>query len=117
MKRSVNLEPGLAFRVDITDAALNDAETFVEYVRGERSDPLGAERWWNGLLDTLFSLEHSPGRGSPVVEVALRSRELRQIVYHSHRIIYHLDEPREVVRVLRIYHGSRRALRSRDVPR
>jgi plasmid stabilization system protein ParE len=107
----------LAFRVDITEAALADAEDFVEYVRREKGDPIGAERWWNGLLDALWSLEHSPGRGSLVVEAALRTRDLRQILYHSHRIVFHLDEPREVVRVLRIYHGSRRALRQGDVPR
>jgi hypothetical protein len=52
----------LAFRVDITDAALADAEDFVEYVRREKRDTVGAERWWNGLLDALFSLEQQPGR-------------------------------------------------------
>ena len=107
----------MAFRVDITEAALADAEDFVEYVSREKGDTARAERWWNGLLDALFSLEQSPGRGSLVVEAALRTRELRQILYHSHRIVFHLDEQREVVRVLRIYHGSRRALRKRDVPR
>lgn len=105
----------MAFRVDITDAALADAEDFVEYVRSEKSDLIGAERWWNGLLDALFSLEQHPGRGSLVVEEALRARRLRQIRYESHRIIFDVDEPREVVRVLRIYHGSRRELRQIDV--
>jgi plasmid stabilization system protein ParE len=107
----------LAFRVDITDAALADAEDFVEYVRSDKSDPVGAERWWNGLLDALFSLEQHPGRGSLLVETALRTRGLRQIRYESHRIVFDLDEPREIVRVLRIYHGSRRELRQSDVPR
>jgi hypothetical protein len=69
----------LAFRVDITEAALADAENFVEYVSREKGDTAGAERWWNGLLDALFSLEQSPGRGSLVVEAALRTRGLRQI--------------------------------------
>jgi plasmid stabilization system protein ParE len=68
-------------------------------------------------LDALFSLEQSPGRGSMVIEAALRTRDLRQIIYHSHRIVFHLDEQCEVVRVLRIYHGSRRALPQRDVPK
>jgi plasmid stabilization system protein ParE len=45
----------LAFRVDITEAALADAEDFVEYVRREKRDPAGAERWWNGLLEALQS--------------------------------------------------------------
>jgi plasmid stabilization system protein ParE len=68
-------------------------------------------------LDALFSLEQWPGRGSLVVEAALRTRGLRQILYQSHRIVFDLDEQREIVRVLRIYHASRRELRQRDVPR
>jgi hypothetical protein len=92
----------LAFRVDITEAALADAENYVEYVRREKGDTVGAERWWNGLLDALFSLEQLPARGSLVVEAALRTRRLRQILYQSHRIVFHLDEQREVVRVLQI---------------
>jgi len=107
----------LAFRVDITDAALDDAKEFVEYVRIEKRDAVGAERWWNGLLDALLSLEQQPGRGSLLVEAALRTRGLRQILYQSHRIVFDLDEQGEAVRVLRIYHGSRRELRQRDVPR
>ena len=107
----------MAFRVDITEAALADAEDFVEYVRREKHDTVGAERWWNGLLDALFSLEQRPGRGSLLVEVALRSRGLRQILYQSHRIVFELDEQLEIIRVLRIYHASRRGLRQRDVPR
>jgi plasmid stabilization system protein ParE len=107
----------LAFRVDITEAALADAEDFVEYVRREKRDTVGAERWWNGLLDALFSLEQWPGRGSLLVEASLRTRGLRQILYQSHRIVFKLDDQRETVRVLRIYHSSRRKLRQRDVPR
>lgn len=89
----------------------------MEHVRREKGDSAGAERWWNGLLEALFSLEQHPGRGSLVVEAALRARGLRQILYESHRIVFELDEQGEVVRVFRIYHGSRRELRQRDVPR
>jgi plasmid stabilization system protein ParE len=105
----------LGFRVDITDLALADAEHFVEYVRREKHDDVGAERWWNGLLDALFSLEQQPGRGALVVEAALRNRGLRQILYQSHRIVFELDQERAIVRVLRIYPSSRRGLRQRDV--
>lgn len=62
----------MAFRVEIPESALADAEDFVTYVRRDKHDPAGAERWWNGLLDVLLSLEQRPGRGSLVVEAALR---------------------------------------------
>ena len=56
------------------EAALADAEEFVEYVRRDKSDPAGAERWWYGLLDALYSLEQLAGRGSLVAEAGLRTR-------------------------------------------
>src|SRR5438876_502896 len=52
-KRLANSGQSLAFRVDITESALADAEDFAGYVRSEKRDPVGAERWWNGLLDAL----------------------------------------------------------------
>src|SRR5262249_61085841 len=79
-------------------------------VRSENCDPVGAERWWNGLLNALLSLGQSPGRGSLVAEAALRNRGLRRILYQWRRIAFELDEQRAIVRVLRIYHGSGRGL-------
>ncbi len=79
--------------------------------------PSGPNGGGTAYLDALFSLEQQPGRSSLVVEGTLRTRGLLQILYQSHRIVFDLDDRGEIVRVLRIYHGSRRELRQRDVPR
>jgi hypothetical protein len=74
----------LVFRVDITDSALADAEDFFDYVRCEKHDDIGAERWWNGVLDALFSLERQPGRGTLVVEAAPRNAATRCAQMKTH---------------------------------
>ncbi len=42
-------------------------------------------------------------------------RSIRQLPYHSYRIIYWVDESRVVVNILRIYHMARRPLKRRDI--
>ena len=107
----------MAYHVDITDSALVDAEKYVEHILQEKLDPVGAERWWNGFVQALLTLEEQPSRCPRVPEANLRTRGLRQLLYYSHRIVFELDEVRHEVRVLRVYHVSRRALRPSKVPR
>jgi plasmid stabilization system protein ParE len=59
----------LAFRVDLTDAAIADAEEFVKFLQQQKREPLAAERWWNGLIEAILSLEQMPER-CPVIPEA-----------------------------------------------
>ncbi|MGH9560010.1 MAG: type II toxin-antitoxin system RelE/ParE family toxin [Terracidiphilus sp.] len=99
----------MEYSVEITDAALADAENYVRFLQGERQAPLAAERWWNGLLDAIFSLEMMPGRCPVIPEQRHFARELRHLIYRSHRIIFFMNG--NVVTVMRIYHGARRPLK------
>jgi plasmid stabilization system protein ParE len=76
---------------------------------------VGAERWWNGFVDAVLSLEKQPGRCALVPERVLRIRMIRHLLYHSHRIVFSMDEERKVVRVLRVYHSKRQKLRPSDI--
>jgi plasmid stabilization system protein ParE len=105
----------LAFDVEITDSALRDAEQYVQYLRDERLQPIAAERWWNGFVDRVLSLEEQPNRHPFVPELPLAKLGVRQRLYHSHRIVFTVDDVRSKVKVLRVYHGKRRRLRPKDV--
>lgn len=94
--------------VEITDAALADAESYVRFLQEDRQEPLAAERWWNGLLDAILSLETMPGRCPVIPEQKHFARELRHLIYASHRIIFSISG--NLVTVVRIYHGARRPL-------
>ena len=105
----------LAYKVEITDSALEDAEEYVEYIRLEKREPRAAERWFRGLVSAILSLETSPSRCARIPEAEEFTFELRHLIYYSHRIIFHVDSKRKVVNVLRVYHGARRPLREPDV--
>ncbi len=98
----------MAYSVEITEAALADAENYVRYLQEDRQEPLAAERWWNGLLDAILSLEMMPGICPVIPEQEHFAKELRHRIYASHRIIFSISG--NLVTVVRIYHGARRPL-------
>ena len=61
-KHQPNSGRSLAFRVDITETALGDAEEYVRFIREQGGEPEVAERWWRGLLDAIDSLEDRQNR-------------------------------------------------------
>ena len=98
----------MEFSVEITSAALADAEAYVNYIRDDRVEPIAAEDWWNGLLDQIFSLETLPRRCPIIPEQQYFEDEMRHLIYASHRIIFSIDQ--HTVTILRIYHGARKSL-------
>ncbi len=105
----------LGYKVEITDSALSDAEEYVQYIRFEKKAPQAAERWFRGLVSAVLSLETFPSRCARIPGAEEFPLELRHLIYHSHRIIFHVNSKRKMVRVLRVYHGARRPLRSPDI--
>ena len=105
----------MAYQVNISDAALLDAEEYVEFLRQEKGAAQAAERWFRGLVSAIYSLEEMPLRCPTIPGADAFPFQLRHLIYHSHRIVFRLDQPRKTVTVLRVYHGSRRRLRGQDV--
>lgn len=108
-------ERNLAYDVKITDSAVLDAEEYVSYIQFQKREPEAAEQWLRGLISAILSLNELPSRYTLIPEGKRFPFELRQLVFHSHRIVYHIDEAKQMVTVLRIYHGSRRRLRRADI--
>jgi len=104
----------LAFRVDITETAIGDAEEYVRFINEQGSDPGAAGRWWRGLLDAIDSLDEMPERCPPIPEIDEFEEKLRHLLYYSHRIVFRINEAAKTVVVLRTYHAARKTLSSED---
>jgi plasmid stabilization system protein ParE len=100
----------LRYSVEITDAALADAEEYVLFIRRQSNDELAAVSWWNGLLEAVDSLESLPSRCPRIPEAEHFAGKLHHLIYASHRIIFEVEPGR--VTVLRIYHGARKPLKT-----
>jgi hypothetical protein len=99
----------LEYLVEITETALADAEDYYLFLQQERHEPEYAIRWWNGMMDAIFSLESMPRRCPSVREQTDLGQEVRYLMYQSHRILFTISGNK--VSVLRVYHSSRRPLR------
>ncbi len=105
----------MGYRVKITNAALGDAQEYVDFIQHANKEPEAAEKWFRGLVNTILSLEQLPGRCPVIPEAREFSLELRQRIFYSHRIIFHINEKNRLVTVLRVYHGSRKKIRPEDI--
>jgi plasmid stabilization system protein ParE len=56
-----------------------------------------------------------PARCAVILEAQDFPYELRQLIFHSHRIIFQIVETRKTVVVLRVYHGSRERIRLEEL--
>jgi plasmid stabilization system protein ParE len=106
----------MAYKVELAHAAEDDA--YAAFVFIGKSSPAAAETWLSGLFRPILSLDTMPSRCPTIREAEEIGHEVRQLLYGkgsgAYRTIFDIDEqssngPR--VRILRIWHGSRRRLR------
>ena len=65
-----------------------------------------AARWFDGLDKAISTLENFPRRCPITPESKKTKQGLRHLLYSSMRIIYEIDEARELVRVVAIRHSA-----------
>lgn len=99
----------MTFTVSITpEAETNILHSFI-YIR-ERS-PLNADRWLTGIRRKITTLSSFPQRCARAREHAyFPDRNLRQLIYKSHRIIFEIDVKLRVVKIIHVRHAARRAV-------
>jgi plasmid stabilization system protein ParE len=75
-------------------------------------DPQAADRWFNGLYDTMASLETFPDRCPLAPESRFFDREIRETFHgrrqHKYRILFTVMK--NEVHILHVRHGARLAL-------
>ena len=105
----------MAFLVELTQKALDDIEEAYVWIV-ERS-PDHASRWYNALLESIFSLENFPTRCPVAPESTLLGLEVRQLLYGKrggvYRILFRIEG--EMVYVIRVRHGAREWLEAEEL--
>jgi len=69
----------MKFRVSISPSALTDAES--AYLWIQERDPEMAEKWFDGLMEAIDSLESFPARCPVAAESEDVGIEIRQLLY------------------------------------
>ena len=101
----------MAFHVDVTPQAEQDANTILEWLLSEHARDKGA-RWFLKLQEAIASLADFPSRCPLAPENDEVPFEMRQLLYghkpHIYRILFTVES--DVVHVLRIRHGRRQSI-------
>jgi toxin ParE1/3/4 len=107
----------MAYLVEFSARAAHDLEFL--YVEKQAAESHAAARWYNGLEEAVNALESYPHRCPLAPEARRLRRKLRHLLYgkkpHVYRVIYELDEGRQVVWVLTIRHGARQKLKASNL--
>jgi len=107
----------MTYLVKFAARAVRDLE--ILYVEKNATESHAAARWYNGLEQSVFSLASYLHRCSFAPEGRTPKRKLRHLLYgqkpHVYRVIYEVDEGRQVVWVLTIRRGARRKLKPSEL--
>ncbi len=101
----------MEYQVEITDVALAEAEEAYLWMM-EQLSPESAEKWFDGLIDAIESLNKSPKRCSLAPENEVFSEDIRQLLYGKGRSIYRIlfTVSEQVVDILHVRHTARQFL-------
>jgi plasmid stabilization system protein ParE len=98
------------FQVIILPSAERDIGEAYEWLAEQEEE--GAIRWYNRLLEVIFSLDTFPERCSLAPEREFFNPEIREIFHgrrqHKYRILFTVSK--NEVHVLHVRHGARLAL-------
>jgi plasmid stabilization system protein ParE len=107
----------MAWQVSLSAAA--EADAYAAFERIREAAPDRAEKWLSLLFAAIFSLDSNPARCPVIREAPELGFTARHLLYGKgrgvYRIIFHIREEEQHVRVLRIWHAFRDAISVSDV--
>lgn len=94
----------MTFCIVIEEQAALD---ILEYGRWivDQGSPLNAERWVEGIEESILSLSSMPERCPLAPETEALDRPIRQLFFKSHRVLFTIEG--SFVHVLHVRHGAR----------
>ncbi|MEO1386711.1 MAG: type II toxin-antitoxin system RelE/ParE family toxin [Cyanobacteria bacterium J06634_6] len=94
----------MAYKVRVLPQALQDVETIFRWLSID--SPATAQKWFQGIQNTLTKLEDMPARFPRAPESDVLGVEIRQLVYQRrYRILFTISA--SIVRIHHIRHSAR----------
>ena len=106
-RHSKRLGRNLIYKVLVEATAQTDALEYAGFLLESSKSATVVEKWLRELESAVQELAELPHRYRTIDEQPHFGIELRQFIHYSHRVIFHINEARGTVHVLRIYHANR----------
>ena len=91
--------------IEWSDVAFEDIENIRDYIA--KDTPFYADQFTSRLMLATDKLADFPDIGRQVPEVGNGDGNIRELIYHSYRIIYRVNRLKESVLIITVLHGSR----------
>lgn len=106
----------MTYQIELSPSALADAEK--AYLWYREHDKQFADRWFQGLMKAVMSLEKLPARCAIAQESRDLDREVRHLVYRcsntTYRVFFGISNEQDTVHVYRIRHTAQQPLSKTD---
>lgn len=93
----------MAFRIEWAPTATTDLHSIARYIA--EHNPNAARSFVRNVFEAIEALCTFPEAGRMVPE--FHDATIREIVRRPCRIIYRVSQPRELIEIVRIWHGAR----------
>ena len=102
----------MTYAVRIAERALEQIESYRQFIALKRQAPISAQRWVDKVFDSIDDLATFPKRYPLAPENAKTTYDVRMRPVGDYLILFHVDDASRTVWVLGFRHGHRRPRRS-----
>ncbi len=96
----------IEYKVKLSRAANNDLEEIFSYISNTFSATQAAQSLMREIHERIMSLGEMPGRFSRSLDVTLAEKGYRRAIVNKYVILFTIDEDKQTVNILRIFHGT-----------
>lgn len=97
----------MIYQVNLSNAANRDLRNIFEYIFYELKAPQSASGMLDKLEKAVLSLEKMPNRYKVIEREPWTSRKVRLMPVGNYVVIYHVDDNKYEVNIMRIIYGGR----------
>jgi plasmid stabilization system protein ParE len=110
----------MTYHVEVSSEADQILRECAQWYRDRSGSQAVAEKWYNGFLDVLESLQNDPERHPFAPENGEFPYEIRELTYGSgrrktHRAIFRIWEEARIVEIMTIRHSAQRRIKPGDL--
>ncbi len=96
------------YRVEVSPAAAQQINEAFDYIH--LRSPQNAKNWLVKFRQQIQTLKTMPHRCGLIRENAVFKKEVRELLYFSHRILFTVDEDESLVQIHAVRHGAQSEL-------
>lgn len=94
------------YTIHPTNTFKEELENIIKYMKYKLKEPIIAKRFYKSIVNELNSLEYLPERNKKIESFNYKERNIRKLLFKNYIIIYEVNNNKNQVFILHIFHTS-----------